>query len=146
MTTNEITVTFPNSTPALDTDYLSTLTPTERATIFEGHRGRYPYSACSGLLDEDTAVEMRTILLQWMPEAELNSYSVGALIGLYCEFLGEVLEDLCLAAEERTHDPSIKVRIMKAALEAAKAYVERLGLRPFEKTASRRDAPAEGRN
>jgi hypothetical protein len=111
------------SLPALDTDYLETLTPAELSTLFASHAGLWPYSARANILDRETALDIRILLLQWMNEAELNSYSVGELIDLYCEFLHQLLDDFCSEAEERTHDPAVKVRAMKAAVAAVEDCV-----------------------
>jgi hypothetical protein len=111
------------SLPTLDTDYLATLTLDQLSTLYASHSGLWPYSARANILDRETALDIRFQMLQRMSEMELNSYSVGELIDLYCDFVHQLLDDFCFEAEKRTRDPAVKVRAMTAAVAAVEDCV-----------------------
>jgi hypothetical protein len=67
----------------------------EAAAFFAAHDGRWPYSENSGLIDRETAFGIRVLMLQWMCEAELNTYSQRQLLAMYVDFLECLLEDVC---------------------------------------------------
>jgi hypothetical protein len=100
--TSDITVS-PASQPALP-ELQTPLTADEAEAFFVAHDGRWPYSENSGLIDRETAFSIRVLMLQWMSEAELNSYSQRQLMMMYVDFLGCLLEDVC----REMADPDLK--------------------------------------
>jgi hypothetical protein len=77
-------------------------------------------TAKSGLIDREMAFSIRVLMLRWMSEAELSSYSQRQLLMMYVEFLGCLLEDVC----PEVADPEVR----KWAVERVQSWERHLRL------------------